>query len=89
LPVAGDTLATKQKVMALVEALGFDAVDDGSLHDSWRQQSGAPCYGTDLPADKLREHFVSLGTHRTVAQHVEYLANHAKMERDMAAQGTT
>jgi predicted dinucleotide-binding enzyme len=89
LPVAGDTLAAKQKVMALVEALGFDAVDDGSLHDSWRQQPGTPCYGADLPADKLREHFVSLGTHRTAAQHTEYLANHAKMERDMAAQGTT
>ena len=87
LPVAGDDVAAKQKVMLLVEELGFDAVDDGNLHESWRQQPGTPCYGADLPADKLREHFAMLGTHRTQAQHVEYLANHAKQERAMAAQG--
>jgi predicted dinucleotide-binding enzyme len=86
LPVSGDDAATKQKVMALVEELGFDAVDDGSLHESWRQQPGTPSYGADFPADKLREHFTSLGSRRTEAQHAEYLANHAKQERAMAAQ---
>jgi len=87
LPVASDNAAAKQKVMALVEELGFDAVDDGSLHESWRQQPGTPSYGADLSADKLREHFAKLGPRRTEAQHAEYLANHARMERDMAAQG--
>ena len=87
LPVAGDDAAAKQKVMALVEELGFDAVDDGTLHESWRQQPGTPSYGADLPADKLREHFASLGTQRTAVQHAEYLANHAKAEEAMAAQG--
>ena len=86
LPVAGDDTAAKQKVMLLVEELGFDAVDDGSLHESWRQQPGTPAYGADLPADKLREHFATLGAHRTEAQHVEYLSNHAKQERAMAAE---
>ena len=87
LPVAGDDAAAKQKVMALVEELGFDAVDDGTLHESWRQQPGTPSYGADLPADQLREHFAGLGTQRTEAQHAEYLANHAKAEEAMAAQG--
>ncbi|MCI1186008.1 NAD(P)-binding domain-containing protein [Hymenobacter sp. DH14] len=87
LPVAGDDAAAKQKVMALVEELGFDAVDDGTLHESWRQQPGTPSYGADMPADKLREHFASLGSQRTEAQHAEYLANHAKTEAAMAAQG--
>ncbi|OGX88275.1 NADP oxidoreductase [Hymenobacter lapidarius] len=87
LPVAGDDAAAKQKVMALVDELGFDAVDDGSLHESWRQQPGTPSYGADLPADKLREHLASLGTERTAAQHAEYLANHARAEKEMAAQG--
>jgi hypothetical protein len=85
LPVAGDDAAAKQKVMLLVEELGFDAVDDGSLHESWRQQPGTPCYGADLPADKLRELFTTLGSHRTEAQLVEYLSNHAKQEKAMAA----
>ncbi|NKI90405.1 hypothetical protein HBN54_003009 [Hymenobacter sp. 1B] len=87
LPVAGDDAAAKQKVMALVDELGFDAVDDGTLHESWRQQPGTLSYGADLPADKLREHFASLGTKRTEAQHAEYLANHAKAEQQMADQG--
>jgi predicted dinucleotide-binding enzyme len=87
LPVAGDDAAAKQKVMALVEELGFDAVDDGTLHDSWRQQPGTPSYGADMPADQLREHLASLGTERTEAQHAEFLANHAKQEEQMAAQG--
>lgn len=87
LPVSGDDAASKQKVMALVEELGFDPVDNGSLHESWRQQPGTPCYGADFSADKLREHFASLGKRRTEAQHAEYVANHAKQERAMAAQG--
>ena len=87
LPVAGDDAAAKQKVMALVQELGFDAVDDGSLHESWRQQPGTPSYGADLSADKLREHFTSLGTRRTEAQRAEYLANHAKQEQAIATQG--
>lgn len=87
LPVASDDAAAKQKVMALVEELGFDAVDNGTLHESWRQQPGTPSYGADFPADKLREHFASLGPRRSEAQHAEYLANHAKQEQAMAAQG--
>lgn len=89
LPVAGDDAAAKQRVMALVEELGFDAVDDGSLHESWRQQPGTPCYGADLPANELRELFNKLGPQRTEAQHAEYLANHAKLERGMAEKGST
>ncbi len=89
LPVAGDDAGAKQKVMALVEEMGFDAVDDGSLHESWRQQPGTPCYGADLPADQLRELFSKLGPQRSEAQHAEYLANHAKLEREMAEKGST
>jgi predicted dinucleotide-binding enzyme len=87
LPVAGDDAAAKQKVMALVEELGFDAVDAGTLHQSWRQQPGTPAYGADLPADKLRENLQSLGTERTEAQHAEFKANHARTEQAMADQG--
>lgn len=85
--MASDDAAAKQKVIALVEEFGFDAVDDGTLHESWRQQPGTPSYGTDLPADKLREHFAGLGPQYTEAQHAEYKANHAKTEQQMADQG--
>jgi hypothetical protein len=41
--------------MQLVEELGFDAVDDGGIDDSWRQQPGTPVYTTDLNADGVRQ----------------------------------
>lgn len=55
LPVSGDSETAKQKVMALVDELGFDAVDVGSLDESWRHQPGTPCYTNDLDAPRLRE----------------------------------
>ncbi|GGD56884.1 NADPH-dependent F420 reductase [Paenibacillus nasutitermitis] len=54
LPVAGDDPAAKAVVMKLVDELGFDPVDAGGLHESWRQQPGTPSYGADLAADALR-----------------------------------
>jgi len=54
LPVAGDHPADKQVVMKLVNELGFDAVDAGTLADSWRQQPGTPVYATDHDADGVR-----------------------------------
>lgn len=50
LPVAGDDAAAKSSVIALLDELGFDGVDAGSLDESWRQQPGTPVYGADLDA---------------------------------------
>jgi len=54
LPVAGDDEHAKGVVLDLVDELGFDAVDAGSLAESWRQQPGTPVYGTDLDAASVR-----------------------------------
>lgn len=54
LSVAGDDPAAKRTVMSLVEDTGFDAVDAGSLGESWRQQPITLAYCTELTADKLR-----------------------------------
>lgn len=54
LPVAGDDPAAKELVMRLVDELGFDPVDAGSLDDSWRQQPGTPVYGANLDATATR-----------------------------------
>jgi predicted dinucleotide-binding enzyme len=86
LPVAGDDAAAKQQVLALVEELGFDAVDNGTLHTSWRQQPGTPVYGTNLPTDKLRQQLADLGTERTEAQRAEFAANHVVQEEAMIKQ---
>jgi predicted dinucleotide-binding enzyme len=51
LPVAGDDAAGKEIVCDLVDELGFDPVDGGTLAESWRQQPGTPVYGADLDAE--------------------------------------
>lgn len=54
LPVAADRAHDKEVVMRLVDELGFDPVDAGTIDDSWRQQPGTPVYTTDLDADGVR-----------------------------------
>lgn len=51
--VSGDDHLQKQLVMGLVNDLGFDSVDSGSLSESWRQQPGNPAYCTELTKDEL------------------------------------
>jgi 8-hydroxy-5-deazaflavin:NADPH oxidoreductase len=51
LPIAGGDAAGKQIVSDLVDELGFDPVDGGTLAESWRQQPGTPVYGADLDAE--------------------------------------
>ncbi|MEJ7926202.1 NAD(P)-binding domain-containing protein [Sphingobium sp. AN641] len=53
LPVAGDDAKAKAVAMQLVDDTGFDALDAGSLADSWRQQPGTPAYCTELTLDEL------------------------------------
>jgi predicted dinucleotide-binding enzyme len=64
LPVAGDDAAAKQTVLALVDELGFDAVDAGGLDESWRQQPGTPAYTTDSSAQQLTARLAEAGRER-------------------------
>jgi predicted dinucleotide-binding enzyme len=54
LPVAGDDPAAKAVVLRLVDELGFDGVDAGTLDESWRQQPDTPVYGTNFDAEGVR-----------------------------------
>ncbi len=54
LPVAGDDPVAKRVVMDLVDELGFDPVDAGTIDDSWRQEPGTPVYGLDADANGVR-----------------------------------
>jgi predicted dinucleotide-binding enzyme len=65
LPVAGDDPAAKAKVMRLIDQLGFDAVDAGSLDESWRQQPGTPVYAADFDADGVRRGLAAASPDRT------------------------
>jgi predicted dinucleotide-binding enzyme len=52
--IAGDDDAAKAVVFQLIEELGFDGVDAGSLDESWRQQPDTPVYGAALGAEDTR-----------------------------------
>ncbi len=51
LPVASDNPKAKAIVMRLVDEIGFDAVDAGTIDESWRQQPGSPVYTKDYDVE--------------------------------------
>ncbi|GAA3221964.1 NADPH-dependent F420 reductase [Nonomuraea helvata] len=44
LPIAGDDAAAKAEAALLMDVLGYDAVDIGTLADSWRSEPNTPVY---------------------------------------------
>ena len=65
LPVAGDDQHAKETAIRLVDQLGFDAVDAGSLDESWRQQPGTPVYTADFDAEGVRRALAQASKERT------------------------
>ena len=55
LPVAGDDSKAKQRVIELLDELGFDGVDAGTIDESWRQQPGTPVYATDHDVEGVKK----------------------------------
>ncbi|MGB3773523.1 MAG: NAD(P)-binding domain-containing protein [Rhodococcus sp. (in: high G+C Gram-positive bacteria)] len=55
LPISGDDAEAKKTVSDVIDQIGFDVVDAGSLADSWRQQPGTPVYGKDYGVDATVE----------------------------------
>lgn len=64
IPVAGDDAKAKETAMQLVRATGFDAVDAGTLAESWRQHPGTPAYCTELTREELRSALASADKQR-------------------------
>lgn len=65
LPVAGDDNETKATVIRLLDELGFDGVDAGTLDESWKQQPGTPVYGTDFDAEGVKKALSQASKERT------------------------
>ncbi|GBQ99254.1 hypothetical protein AA23498_3443 [Acetobacter nitrogenifigens DSM 23921 = NBRC 105050] len=55
LPVSGDDPAARRTIMAIVNAIGFEPFDAGTIDESWRQQPGQPAYCTDPTVGELRD----------------------------------
>jgi 8-hydroxy-5-deazaflavin:NADPH oxidoreductase len=54
-PVASDDEQAKTVVFSLIDDMGFDPVDGGSLRDGRRQQPGMPVYNVLLDAEGVRD----------------------------------
>jgi 8-hydroxy-5-deazaflavin:NADPH oxidoreductase len=67
LPVAGAPGPGKQLVFDLVDQLGFEPVDGGTLAESWRQQPGTPVYGKDYDAARTIEALAQASQERAAA----------------------
>ncbi len=56
IPISGDDEEAKRLVAALIDQIGFDAVDAGTLAEGGRKhQRGGPVYSADLSANDLRD----------------------------------
>ena len=55
LPVASDDEEAKTVVSSLIDNMGFDPVDGGTLRDGRRQQPGTPVYNVLLDADGVHD----------------------------------
>ena len=54
LPISGDNTEAKKIVAQLIDRLGFDSVDAGTIAESWRQQPGSPVYCTNPTREELQ-----------------------------------
>jgi hypothetical protein len=60
IPISGDDEDAKRKVAELIDQIGFDAVDAGTLAEGGRKhQPGTPAYTSDLLTDELRTSLAS------------------------------
>ena len=53
LPISGDDPNAKEIVAQLIDRIGFDSVDAGTIAESWRQQPGSPAYCTNPTKQEL------------------------------------
>jgi len=54
LPISADNTKAKEIVAQLIDRIGFDSVDAGTIVESWRQQPGSPVYCTNPTKEELQ-----------------------------------
>jgi predicted dinucleotide-binding enzyme len=60
--VSGDKPKSKELVFKLVDELGFDAFDIGTIAQSWKQQPGSAIYCRDIDLGELKKRTDAMGT---------------------------
>src|SRR5467141_4425988 len=55
LPISGDNPKAKETVAQLIDRIGFDSIDAGTIAESWRQQPGSPVYCINPTKEELQQ----------------------------------
>jgi predicted dinucleotide-binding enzyme len=59
--VSGDDAKAKRIVFKLVDELGFDSFDIGTISQSWKQQPGSPIYCRDITLQAIKKRVDAMG----------------------------
>ncbi|HMH34283.1 MAG TPA: NAD(P)-binding domain-containing protein [Puia sp.] len=86
--VSGDNTAAKEVVFKLVDELGFDPFDIGTIARSWKQQPGSSIYCRDINLDELKKRADAMGTEWSEMRNLiigKRVADEALMKADYPA----
>jgi hypothetical protein len=72
------TQALQQIVMALLDEMGFDALDAGPLSESWRYQLGTPAHCPDPTIQQLRKLLQRAKRDKALGNRDQAAKNHGK-----------
>lgn len=87
LPVSGDNAKAKEIVFKLVDELGYDTFDIGTIDQSWKQQPGSSIFCRDINLNELKKRVDAMGTGWSVMHDVivgKHRADEALMATDFA-----
>jgi len=87
LAVSGDDPAAKEVVFRLVDELGFDPFDMGTIARSWMQQPGSPVYCRDIGLGELKRRVDIMAARSDMKEVVraKRLSDEALMKKDYPA----
>jgi predicted dinucleotide-binding enzyme len=88
LAVSGDSTQAKAIAFKLVDELGYDPFDIGTIADSWKQQPGSTIYCRDIRLDEVKKRVDAMGTDWSEMRDTiigQHQANEAAMAADFPA----
>jgi predicted dinucleotide-binding enzyme len=88
LAVSGDSAQAKAIAFKLVDELGYDPFDIGTIADSWKQQPGSTIYCRDIRLDEVKKRVDAMGTDWSEMRDTiirQHQANEAAMAADFPA----
>ncbi|MDB4923303.1 NAD(P)-binding domain-containing protein, partial [Mucilaginibacter sp.] len=88
LAVSGDSAQAKAIAFRLVDELGYDPFDIGTIADSWKQQPGSTIYCRDIRLDEVKKRVDAMGTNWSEMRDTiigQHQANEAAMAADFPA----